>query len=142
MWIIEDSKEDFAAILRLLQSEDLAIAHSWNGDDALASFQALIVDGKEQDLPQVILLDLNLPGTDGREILLELKADKVLRLIPVVVLTTSTNPKDIAECYSNGVNGYCTKGGDWATFTETIQAFKRFWLQTAILPNTNCASST
>jgi CheY-like chemotaxis protein len=141
MWIIEDSKEDFTAILRTLKSDGLSIAHSWNGDEALASFRALIADGKGRDLPQVILLDLNLPGTDGREILLELKADKVLRSIPVVVLTTSTNPSDVAECYNNGVNGYCTKGGDWATFTETIQAFKRFWLQAAILPDPICARS-
>ena len=135
--IVEDSKEDLAAILRALDcsAATAQITYSSTGDDALETLGALVADGKISRLPQIILLDLNLPGTDGREVLSELKSDRLLNVIPVVVLTTSTNPRDVAYCYRKGANGYCVKGGDRATFVETIQAFKRFWLQTAILPN-------
>ncbi len=134
--IIEDSKEDYAAILRALDcsAAEVAIVHSSDGDSALEVLRDNSAHGETGRLPQVILLDLNLPGTDGRDILLELKNDDALKTIPVVVLTTSSNPNDISECYGRGANGYCVKGGDRATFVETIQAFKRFWLQTAALP--------
>ena len=135
--IIEDSKEDYAAILRALNcdSSEVRIVHSLDGDAALANMRRDTERGELGRLPQLILLDLNLPGTDGREILLELKSDEQLKNIPVVVLTTSTNPRDIADCYGKGANVYCVKGGDGATFVETVQAFKRFWLEAAILPN-------
>ena len=135
--IIEDSKEDYAAILRALdcRADEVQISHSTDGDGALETLTDLATAGKIGKLPQIIVLDLNLPGTGGRDILVELKRDALLKIIPVVVLTTSTNPRDIADCYRNGVNGYCVKGGDRMTFVETMQAFKRFWLQAALLPN-------
>jgi CheY-like chemotaxis protein len=137
--IIEDSKDDFAAILRALRSKarelDISVEHSWDGDEALAVLHGMVERGESGQLPHVILLDLNLPGTDGREVLLELKRDGALRAIPVVVLTTSINPQDIAECYDRGVNGYCVKGGYGASFTETIEAFRKFWLEAAVLPS-------
>jgi CheY-like chemotaxis protein len=136
--VVEDSREDFAALVRALNksgSDDgLTISHSWDGDEALDTLHALVESGEIGRLPQVILLDLNLPGSDGREVITELKTDAVLRLIPIVVLTTSTNPVDIAECYRKGVNGYCVKGGSGTTFIETVAAFKKFWLEAAVLP--------
>jgi CheY-like chemotaxis protein len=97
--------------------------------------RALLRDGDAAQLPEVVLLDLNLPGTDGRTILGELKSDERLKLIPVVVLSTSTNPRDVADCYAKGVNGYCTKGGGRVSFDATISSITRFWFQTALLPN-------
>jgi CheY-like chemotaxis protein len=137
MMIIEDSTEDFEAILRALGTAgtDANIVHSSDGDEALERMRSIASSDVADELPQVILLDLNLPGTDGRDILLEIKADERLRSIPVVVLTTSTNPRDVAECYGNGANGYCVKGSDRATFTETIHAIKQFWLEAAVLPS-------
>ena len=135
--IVEDSQEDYAAILRALdcKTEEVHITRNSDGDTALETLRELVADGKIGRLPQVILLDLNLPGTDGREVLHELKSDELLRVIPIVVLTTSTNPRDVAYCYRSGVSGYCVKGGDRATFVETIGAFKRFWLEAVILPD-------
>jgi len=136
--VVEDSREDFAALVRALNKggtdDGLTISHSWDGDEALDTLHSLVEAGEIGRLPQVILLDLNLPGTDGREVIAELKSDELLRVIPIVVLTTSTNPFDIAECYSRGANGYCVKGGSGTTFVETVAAFKKFWLEAAELP--------
>ncbi len=137
MLIIEDSREDYAAIIRALDCKiaDVQISHISDGDTALDTLKEIATGGDIGRLPQIILLDLNLPGTDGREVLIELKADRLLKIIPIVVLTTSTNPRDVEYCYREGVNAYCVKGGDRTTFFETMQAFKRFWLEAAVIPN-------
>jgi CheY-like chemotaxis protein len=135
--VIEDSNEDYTALVRAFDGAgaDIAISRSFDGDDAVEMLRGMISGGRVIDLPQIILLDLNLPGTDGREILREMKSDALLKLIPIVVLSTSTNPSDVADCYRNGVNGYCTKGGDRAQFEATIDAINRFWFRSALLPN-------
>ncbi len=84
--------------------------------------------------PDLILLDLNLPGTDGREVLEEIKKDPKLKTIPVIVLTTSSDDKDIEKCYQAGANSYITKPVDLHGFFEAIQRLKDFWFEVAILP--------
>jgi CheY-like chemotaxis protein len=84
--------------------------------------------------PDLILLDLNLPKRDGREVLQEVKGDEFLRRIPVVVLTTSTAEQDILKSYSFHVNSYINKPVDFDKFFEIIQRIEDFWLSTAILP--------
>lgn len=134
--IIEDSNEDFQAILRSLgtAAADVAITRSLDGDDALDMLRDTRLRGKAEHLPQIILLDLNLPGTDGREILAEIKRDDFLKFIPVVILSTSTNPKDIADCYRDGASAYCLKAVNRNKFDETIQAINSFWFRAAVLP--------
>jgi len=133
--IIEDSNEDFQAILRALgPTADIAITRSLDGDDALEMLREIRQRGKVEHLPEVILLDLNLPGTDGREILTEIKRDEVLKLIPVVILSTSSDPKDIADCYRQGASGYCLKPIDRVRFDETIRAISSFWFRAVTLP--------
>ena len=81
-----------------------------------------------------MLLDLNLPGTDGRQVLLHSQGDAALKQIPVVVLTTSTDTRDINSSYEAGASGYVRKPVDLAVFMRTIQLLKEWWFDTVILP--------
>ena len=108
--VIEDSNEDFEAFQRYVRRSPLTIPiyHCVDGDDALAFLDRTgrYSDPQSAPRPGLILLDLNLPGTDGREVLRKIKQDEILKVIPVVVFTTSNNPKDIEACYRQGFNSY------------------------------------
>jgi CheY-like chemotaxis protein len=134
--IIEDNNEDFQAILRALgtAATDLAITRSLDGDDALDMLRETQHKEEQERLPDIILLDLNMPGTNGREILGEIKKDDSLKLIPVVVLSTSRHPKDIADCYRKGASGYCVKPINRTEFDDTIRAINSFWFHAVSLP--------
>jgi CheY-like chemotaxis protein len=84
--------------------------------------------------PGLILLDLNMPRKDGREVLGEIKADPDLRRIPIVVLTTSQAEDDITYTYDQGVSGYITKPSTFSGLLETIKAIGEYWLQVVELP--------
>lgn len=84
--------------------------------------------------PDIILLDLNLPGKDGREVLSEIKADPDLRQIPVVVLTTSEAEEDILRSYALYANCYVTKPLDFGQFINVVRSIEEFWLQVVKLP--------
>jgi CheY-like chemotaxis protein len=85
-------------------------------------------------LPDLILLDLNLPGKDGREILAEIKNDKDLKRIPVVVLTTSNAEQDILKAYDLHANCYITKPVDLNQFIHVLKSIENFWLSIVKLP--------
>jgi len=85
--------------------------------------------------PDLVLLDLNLPKRDGREVLEEIKTDDHLKRIPVVVLTTSNAEQDILKSYNLHVNCYINKPVDFDKFFDIIQKIEDFWLSTAILPS-------
>ena len=89
---------------------------------------------REAPTPVLILLDLNLPRMDGREVLAEIKGDAELRRIPVVVLTTSTDDGDVARSYELHANSYVTKPIELEKFIEAILSIRDFWLTTATLP--------
>ena len=84
--------------------------------------------------PDLILLDLNLPRKDGREVLRDIKQDDGLKTIPVIVLTTSHADEDIVRTYSLHANCYVTKKLDLAEFFETVRSIEGFWLRTVQLP--------
>jgi len=84
--------------------------------------------------PDLILLDLNLPKKDGREVLLEIKNDEQLKHIPVVVLTTSNADKDILRIYELHANCYITKPVDFEQFTKVVKSIEDFWLTIVKLP--------
>lgn len=137
--VIEDSDEDFEALGRMMRKSDVAnpIYRCTDGDEAL---DFLYHTGEYTDMakaprPAMILLDLNLPGTDGREVLEQLKQDDELKIIPVVVLTTSSNPKDIEVCYRYGVNGYILKPIDIKKLMRNIQVIIDYWFEAVILPD-------
>ncbi len=139
--VVEDSNEDFRMLQRLMRrmSVQNPIHRCTNGDEVLDFLYQLGKDAytKGEDLPNpkvalrpsVILLDLNLPGIDGRDILDRLKQDKSFKGIPIVVFTTSSNPKDIELCYQKGANGYLVKPMDAQELKKTIQAFVDYWLE-------------
>jgi Response regulators consisting of a CheY-like receiver domain and a winged-helix DNA-binding domain len=85
--------------------------------------------------PDVILLDLNLPRKDGREVLKELKEDDVLKRVPIVVLTTSSAEEDIIRTYNNHANCYITKPVDFDQFLKVINSIEDFWLSVVKLPS-------
>ena len=92
--------------------------------------------GKYADAPRpdLIFLDLNLPKKDGREVLAEIKADEQLRVIPVVVLTTSKADEDILKSYKLAANAYITKPVDFAGFAQIVRAIDNFWFTVVVLP--------
>lgn len=92
--------------------------------------------GKFSDAPRpdIILLDLNLPKKDGREVLKEIKNDKKFKRIPVVVLTTSDSEEDISKSYEYHANCYITKPVDLDQFIQVVNAIESLWLENAALP--------
>lgn len=84
--------------------------------------------------PDLILLDLNLPRMDGREVLAEVKADENLRVIPVVVLTSSHADQDVLKSYRLNANCYISKPVDFAGFTRIVQSLEGFWFSIVVLP--------
>lgn len=89
---------------------------------------------KDAPRPDIILLDLNLPRKDGREVLEEIKADETLKRIPVVILTTSEDEKDIFASYNLHANCYITKPVDLNRFIDIVKAIEGFWFQIVKLP--------
>jgi two-component system, chemotaxis family, response regulator Rcp1 len=85
-------------------------------------------------LPDLVLLDLNLPRKDGREVLAEIKADPGLKHLPVVVLTTSLNEEDIFNSYDLHVNCYIAKSRNLSQLLKIVRGIEEFWLETATLP--------
>ncbi|NJK50750.1 response regulator [Candidatus Gracilibacteria bacterium] len=136
--VVEDSDEDFEALRRMMNQSAVTtpVYRCLDGDEALdfLNHTGEYGDDTIAPRPSVILLDLNLPGTDGRDVLKQIKQDSELQIIPVVVFTTSSNPKDIEVCYQYGVSGYIIKPIDVDKLKKGIQAFINYWFQTVILP--------
>jgi CheY-like chemotaxis protein len=137
--IVEDSNEDFETFQRFLQrsSRTVPVQRCVNGDQALAF---LYRTGNYRDLetaprPGLIVLDLNLPGTDGREVLRQIKQNESLKKIPVVVFTTSNNPKDIEDCYQYGANSYIVKSINFAQLKQGVLTLLDYWYDLAMLPS-------
>jgi len=105
--------------------------------DGVEAINYLYKNGQYSDKksPDLILLDLNLPKMDGREVLQRVKSDDNLRRIPVIVLTTSDADQDILKSYNLHVNCYLNKPVDFDKFFDIIQKIEDFWLTTAILPS-------
>lgn len=105
--------------------------------DGVEAMAFLRREGKYADAPRpdVILLDLNLPKKDGREVLAEVKADPGLRLIPVVIITSSEAEQDVLRTYELHANCYVTKPVDLEQFIKVIQSIETFWLTIVTLPS-------
>ncbi len=91
-------------------------------------------DAERWPMPKMILLDLNMPRKDGRQVLAEIKADPVLRRIPVIVLTTSQAEEDIVKTYDLGVSGFITKPVSFTGLKEVLKAIEIYWLNIVELP--------
>lgn len=136
--LVDDNDDDCEATLRSLKKNHVVnpVHRCSNGQDAL---DYLYGQGKYASQgacirPDLILLDLNMPGIDGRQVLSQLKKDENLRSIPVVVLTTSADVKDVDQCYNIGASTYIQKPVSFDGLTEAIRAMKDYWFGVAILP--------
>lgn len=135
--VVEDSDEQFTAVLRAFKKSEIVnpVTRCTDGDEALDYlFRVGRHAGDDAFPPAVILLDLNLPGTDGRDVLQRIKADPELRKIPVVVLTTSSSPGDIQFCYRGGASSYIIKPIRFDEFLKKIRTLKEYWFETVALP--------
>ena len=112
------------------------IKHCEDGDEALDYLfrRNQFADPEKSPRPGIILLDLNMPGTDGREVLAEIKKNEELCKIPVIVLTTSTDPRDIEACYAAGANSYVQKPVGLEGFIEAIQRLTDYWFEIVVYP--------
>lgn len=102
--------------------------------DGDAIMTGLAEAGQRGHLPQLILLDLNMPGKGGREVIAELKGDATLRHIPVIVLTTSSNEDDIVACYDLGASSYIVKPVSYDGLVAITRSLKHYWIETNVLP--------
>lgn len=136
--LVEDSPEDYETTVRALKKAGLAnpIFRCENGDEALDFLyrRGAYSDPASAPRPGIVLLDLNLPGTDGREVLAEIKGNADLRSIPVLVLTTSSDERDVERCYQSGANSYIKKPVDLIGFMQAVQSLKDYWFEVVILP--------
>jgi len=126
--LIEDNPGDVLLARRALSADGLPpsqIDVATSGPEALARMR--------QSVPDVVLLDLNLPGMDGRQILAAMRGDPNLVDVPVIVLTSSASPDDVRWCYRNGANAYVRKVGDFHAYEAALARVSWFWFHTAEL---------
>lgn len=135
IFLVEDNKADVRLVEEALKRSTIPnqVLSVRNGMDALAFLHQ---EGEYTDAPHpdLILLDLNLPKKDGREVLAEIKADPRLRRIPVVILTTSKNEEDVSHSYDLHVNCYITKSRNLTQLFQIVKGIEEFWLSTVTLP--------
>ena len=130
--LVEDNPDDEALTLRALRKSNVVneVVVARDGVEALDYlFATGAHEGRDPAaVPQVVLLDLKLPRVDGLEVLRRMRADERTRLLPVVVLTTSTEQRDIVESYRLGANSYIRKPVDFVQFTEAVRQLGLYWL--------------
>ena len=134
--IVEDSPIDYEITTRALRRAgfDQNVLHCESGDEAMAFLEGGSDIFQEKGYPGIILLDLNMPGTDGRDVLNQIKNRAQTKMIPVIILTTSNNEHDIEECYMKGANSYIQKPTAPDDYTEMAGALKKFWFDWSYLP--------
>jgi two-component system, response regulator len=131
--LAEDNSLDAELTLRALQKHHFANKVHWvkDGEEALDYlFATGPYAGREGGLPNLILLDIKMPKVDGIDVLRRLRGDERTRLIPVVVMTSSTQDKDIIESYRLGVNSYVVKPVQFGAFAETVSTIGFYWVLT------------
>lgn len=130
--LVEDNPTDAELAMVALKERNLANRLVWvkDGAEALDFLFATGVYAKRniENSPKVVLLDLRLPKVDGLEVLRRIKADERTRRIPVVVLTSSKEDRDVAECYSLGVNSYIGKPVEFDEFARVVSELGLYWL--------------
>lgn len=149
--VVEDSDEDYAALLWALGKLGVSRrVERCASADALFDYLRRTVPpgapaagagGAGEATPALILLDLNLMGDDGREVLAMLKGDPALRRIPVVVWTTSAHPADVAWCYDRGASGYTVKPVDVPQLLEAVRSVTDYWFGCVLLPDLRAPAS-
>jgi two-component system response regulator len=132
--IVDDNEDDFEAIARAFKKSGISnpITLYKTGREAVD----FLIKAEEGIRPALILLDLNMPGMDGRRVLETLKEDAKLKSIPVIIWTTSSNDRDINACYQMGANAYMQKPVTFEGILEAVKKLKEYWFETVLLPST------
>jgi CheY-like chemotaxis protein len=133
--LVEDNPGDARLAVEALKESKVwnVLHHVRDGEEAMR-FLRREGEHAEASRPDIILLDLNLPGKDGREVLADVKADPDLKRIPVVVLTTSAAERDLVQTYDLNVNAYIVKPLGLDQFVEVVRAIESFWFTVVKLP--------
>jgi CheY-like chemotaxis protein len=133
--LIDDSPTDVKIIERALREGQVAHRLTVIRDGQLALDYLTRLDdpncSADQE-PDLILLDLNLPGLDGFQVLSRIKADPVLRIIPVVVLTTSRRDEDVLQTYQSGANTFIQKPSEYPRYRDLVATLRQYWYETAL----------
>ncbi len=136
--LVEDDSEDIEIARRAFQKGRIAnpLYAVRDGEEAMEFLhhRGRYADAAEAPRPGLILLDLNLPGLDGRDVLKLIKDDPDLHRIPVVVLTTSSEKADVVGCYDKGANTYITKPVEFGKFLQAVITIGQYWLGIAVIP--------
>jgi two-component system response regulator len=124
--LVEDNADDAELTIRALRKHHLAnnLLHLQDGEEALN----FLFSEKQSNMPKLILLDLKMPKVDGLEVLRKIKADQDKRIIPVVMLTSSKEERDILETYKLGINAYIVKPVEFDKFVRAVSEIGFFWL--------------
>lgn len=133
--VIEDSASDVRLIKEALKDTPVPVhlAVAEDGVEGLKYLQDTQADAATR--PDLVLLDLNLPRKNGREVLAEMKSTPGLKQIPVLVMTSSRADEDVSQAYALNANCYITKPGDLNEYIHVVRAIESFWFMTATLPD-------
>lgn len=130
--LVEDSRTDEELTLRVLKKHNISqrVVVMRDGAEALdyLFMQGVHSQRSRAEMPQVVLLDLKLPKVSGLEVLRRIRADERTRLLPVVILTSSQEDRDLAGGYASGANSYIVKPVDFNQFAETVRQLGSYWL--------------
>jgi CheY-like chemotaxis protein len=136
--LVEDNQGHAELVKRTLKDKNrlITVYHADNGETAIDYLyrRGRFKNPAESPKPHLILLDLRMPKVDGMEVLSQIKSDKKLSIIPVVVLTTSDSESDIMAAYENRANSYLVKPFDFNQFVDLMEGTKAFWMQWNRLP--------
>lgn len=135
--LVEDSQDDYEATIRSFKRAHLDNPVQWckSGKDAInyLKHEGPYVD-RINERPGIILLDLNMPGIDGRKTLAIIKQDQELKKIPIVILTTSSDERDVEQCYELGASTYIQKPVDFDGLIDAVSRINEYWFGIALLP--------
>lgn len=106
-----------------------------NGVEVFDFLNNTLKEESAASLPRFILLDLNMPKKDGREVLKELKQNPILKKIPVIVFSTTNNEHEMRRCYELGANSYITKPNSFESLVKTVAALRTYWIETTSMPD-------
>jgi two-component system, response regulator len=136
--LVEDNIDDYNAAIRSFKAAHLNNPIHWckTGQEALdfLKHEGPYAQGPSSALPALILLDLNMPGIDGRKVLAAVKQDTALKRIPIIILTTSSDERDVTQCYDLGASTYIQKPVDFDGLIRAVGRIKDYWFGVALLP--------
>lgn len=132
--VVDDNPDDFYAVQRVMAQAGIGneLIHAESGDDALAMLRG---EGRKNPLkPTFILMDVNMPGMKGTEVLQEIRSDDKIKSIPVIMLTSSNADRDVVSAFQGGANSYLTKPVDFSQLIQALQRIKSHEIEIALNP--------